>query len=68
MITSNAGDVLERCWSKQVGRLTQGSFGDVTVLRPKGNGDVWSQVVNATEREVMLVVVGGKRAMVMLRR
>jgi 5-methylthioadenosine/S-adenosylhomocysteine deaminase len=60
MITSNAGDVLERCWSKQVGRLTQGSFGDVTVLRPKGKGDVWSQVVNATEREVMLVVVGGK--------
>jgi len=60
MVTSNPGDVLARCWSRQIGRLTQGSFADVTVLRPNGDGDVWSQVVNATEREVMLVVVGGK--------
>jgi cytosine/adenosine deaminase-related metal-dependent hydrolase len=60
MITSNAGDVLSRCWSRQIGRLVPGSFGDVTVLRPNGNGDVWSQIVNATEREVMLVVVGGQ--------
>ncbi len=60
MVTTNPGDVLARCWSRQVGRLTQGSFADVTVLRPNGDGDVWSQVVNATEREVMLVVVGGK--------
>ncbi len=60
MITSNAGDMLSRCWSRQLGRLVQGSFGDVTVLRPHGQGDIWSQVVNATEREVMFVVVGGK--------
>jgi hypothetical protein len=60
MVTSNPGDILARCWSRQIGRLVQGSLGDVTVLRPRGNGDVWSQVVNATEREVMLVVVGGK--------
>jgi 5-methylthioadenosine/S-adenosylhomocysteine deaminase len=60
MITYNPGDVLTRCWSRQIGRLVQGSLGDVTVLKPRGNGDVWSQIVNATEREVMLVVVGGK--------
>jgi hypothetical protein len=60
MITSNPGDVLSRCWSKQVGRLLPGSFGDVTILRARGNGDVWSQVVKATEKEVTLVVVGGK--------
>jgi 5-methylthioadenosine/S-adenosylhomocysteine deaminase len=60
MITSSPGDALQRCWSRQVGRLTPGSFGDVTILRPKGTGDVWSQVVNATEDEVMLVVVAGK--------
>jgi 5-methylthioadenosine/S-adenosylhomocysteine deaminase len=60
MVTTNPGDVLARCWSRQVGRLTQGSFGDVTVLRPRGDGDVWSQIVNATEREVMFVVVGGR--------
>jgi hypothetical protein len=60
MVTSNPGDVLARCWSRQIGRLIQGSFGDVTVLKPRGSGDIWSQIVNATEREVMLVVVGGK--------
>jgi cytosine/adenosine deaminase-related metal-dependent hydrolase len=60
MITSNPGDALSRCWSKQVGRLVPGSFADVTVLNARGNADVWSQVVKATEREVALVVVGGK--------
>jgi 5-methylthioadenosine/S-adenosylhomocysteine deaminase len=60
MLTSNPGDVLTRCWSRQIGRLMQGSFGDVTVFKPHGHGDIWSQIVNATEREVMLVVVGGK--------
>jgi len=60
MVTTNPGDVLARCWSRQVGRLVQGSFGDVTVLRSSGDGDVWSQIVNATEKDVMLVVVKGK--------
>ena len=60
MVTSNAGDILSRCWPRRIGRLLEGSFGDVTVLRPRGNGDVWSQIVNATEREVLLVVVGGQ--------
>jgi cytosine/adenosine deaminase-related metal-dependent hydrolase len=59
MMTSNPGDILARCWSRQIGRLVPNSFGDVTILRSQGNGDVWSQIVNATEREVMLVVVGG---------
>ena len=67
MITSNPGDALARCWSRQVGRLTKGSFGDVTVIRPNGEGDVWSQILNATEREVMLVVVEGRLAMAMPR-
>lgn len=60
MVTSNAGDILSRCWLRQVGRLVSGSFGDVTVLRPNGIGEVWSQVLNATERDVKLVVVGGR--------
>ena len=58
MVTSNAGDVLSRCWSRQIGRLIPGAFADVTVLRRRGNGDVWSQIVAATEREVVLAVVG----------
>jgi len=60
MVTSNPGDALARCWSRHLGRLAEGSFGDVTVLRPHGDGDVWSQIVKATERDVMLVVVKGK--------
>ena len=59
MVTSNAGDVLSRCWPKPVGRLEHGAFADVTVLRPHGTGDVWSQILNATESDVMLVVVNG---------
>jgi len=60
MITTHPGDALARCWSRPAGRLVQGGFGDVTVLRPRGTADVFSQVVAATEAEVMLVVVGGK--------
>ena len=60
MITSNPGDVLARCWNRQIGRLIPDSFADVTVIRAKGAANVWSQIVNATENEVMLVVVGGK--------
>jgi cytosine/adenosine deaminase-related metal-dependent hydrolase len=60
MITANPGDELARCWSRQVGRLVPGAFGDVTVIRSRGAGNAWSQVVAATEGEVMLVVVGGK--------
>jgi len=59
MVTSNAGDVLSRCWPKPIGSLVHGAFGDVTVLRPHGSGDVWSKIVNATESDVMLVVVNG---------
>ena len=60
MVTSNPGDLLSRCWLRQIGRLLPDSFADVTVLQPRGIGDVWSQIVTATEREVLLVVVGGK--------
>ena len=60
MVTSNAGDVLKRCWQKPIGRLEPGAFGDVTVLRPHGTGDVWSQILTATEHDIKLVVVGSK--------
>jgi 5-methylthioadenosine/S-adenosylhomocysteine deaminase len=60
MITTNPGDALARCWSRPVGRLVPNGFGDVTVLRANGQGKICSQVVAARERDVMLVVVGGK--------
>lgn len=59
MVTSNPGDALARCWKKEVGRLSAGSFGDITVLRPNGSKSVWSQIVESTEREIMLVVYDG---------
>jgi cytosine/adenosine deaminase-related metal-dependent hydrolase len=60
MVTSNPGDMLARCWSRQIGRLVPGGFGDVTVIRKNGNGNVWSQIVAATEDDVVLVAVGGR--------
>jgi hypothetical protein len=60
MVTSNPGDILSRCWTRSIGRLAHGAFADVTVVRPHGTGDVWSQILNATEGDVMLVVVNGQ--------
>jgi cytosine/adenosine deaminase-related metal-dependent hydrolase len=59
MLTTNPGDALTRCWNKPVGRLVRGGFGDVAVFRPRGTGSVWTQIVESTEREVMLVVFAG---------
>jgi len=59
MVTTNPGDALSRCWKKTIGRLTAGGFGDLTVIRPRGNASVWTQIVEATERDIMLVVYGG---------
>ncbi|WP_155855931.1 amidohydrolase family protein [Cellulomonas sp. URHD0024] len=59
MVTSNPGDLLARCWGRQIGRLAPGSYADVTVLRGHGPGDAWSQILAATEQHVELVVVGG---------
>jgi cytosine/adenosine deaminase-related metal-dependent hydrolase len=60
MMTSNPGDALARCWKRQVGRLTAGAFGDIAVIRAKGTDPVWTQIINATEADVMLTVVEGQ--------
>ncbi len=59
MVTTNPGDILERCWKKPIGRLVPGAFGDVTVFRPRGTSSVFAQVVASTESDVMLVVYNG---------
>jgi cytosine/adenosine deaminase-related metal-dependent hydrolase len=59
MVTANAGRLLERTWRRPVGRLVAGGFADLTILRPRGTGDVWSQIVRAREADVALVVIGG---------
>jgi 5-methylthioadenosine/S-adenosylhomocysteine deaminase len=59
MVTSNAGTLLERCWHRPVGRLVEGAFADVTVIRGRGSGTAWRRMVAATERDVALVIIDG---------
>lgn len=59
MVTTNPGDSLARCWKKTVGRLVPDAFADITVLRAQGTKPVWTQLVDSTEDDVMLVVQGG---------
>jgi hypothetical protein len=59
MVTTNPGDALSRCWKRTVGRLTPGAFADVTVIRAHTSKSVWTQIVESTERDIMLVVCSG---------
>jgi cytosine/adenosine deaminase-related metal-dependent hydrolase len=59
MVTTTPGDMLDGCWKRPIGRLTPGGFGDVLVLRGTGKG-FWSDVVDAREDQVALVVVNGE--------
>jgi cytosine/adenosine deaminase-related metal-dependent hydrolase len=59
MVTSAPGDALARAWQAQVGRLQPGALADVTVLSRRSD-DVWTNAVTARERDVQLVVVGGR--------
>jgi cytosine/adenosine deaminase-related metal-dependent hydrolase len=59
MVTTNAGDALSRCWKKNVGRLMPDAFADITILRPRGSMPVWTQLVESTEDDVMLVIQAG---------
>jgi 5-methylthioadenosine/S-adenosylhomocysteine deaminase len=60
MVTVNPGRILERCWNVPVGRLVPGALGDLTVIRATGTTRLASQVVNATEDTIALVIVDGE--------
>jgi 5-methylthioadenosine/S-adenosylhomocysteine deaminase len=60
MITCAPGDALAAAWGRQVGRLQPGALADVTVIRSTARADPFKTVLNATERDVRLVVVGGR--------
>ncbi len=60
MVTTNPGDVLARSWRRQVGRLQPGSVGDVLVIRATRGTDPFRALVSARERDVDLVVIGGR--------
>lgn len=60
MVTSNPGVLLERCWSRPVGRLVPDAFADVTVIRGHGRGSPWRRILTANEQHVELVVARGE--------
>jgi 5-methylthioadenosine/S-adenosylhomocysteine deaminase len=59
MVTCLPGDVLARAWRQPVGRLVPGALGDLVVVDQRG-ADPWTSLVTARERDVQLVVVGGR--------
>jgi cytosine/adenosine deaminase-related metal-dependent hydrolase len=56
MVTVNPADSIG--WSDKVGRLKKGLFADVAVYDKKP-GSAYRAIIDATERDVHLVVVGG---------
>lgn len=60
MVTTNPGDVLYRPWKRQIGRLQPGAVGDVLVIRAGAGSDPFHSLVSARERDVDLVVIGGR--------
>jgi 5-methylthioadenosine/S-adenosylhomocysteine deaminase len=60
MVTTNPGDVLARPWKRQIGRLQPGAVADLLVIRSTGRPDPFRALVKARERDVDLVVIGGR--------
>ena len=60
MITCAPGDALLRAWGVQVGRLQADALGDVVVIAADAGADPFDVTLAATERDVQLVVVGGR--------
>lgn len=60
MVTSGPGDVLQRPWGRQIGRLQPGARADVVVIRASRNSKPFSRVVASTEDDVQLVVIDGR--------
>lgn len=59
MATATAGDLLGRCWPLQAGRLEAGRLADITVVAAR-HPDPWTNLVEAHESDVLLVLVGGQ--------
>ena len=59
MMTCLPGDVLARAWQLPVGRLVAGALADL-VLIDQRRADPWASLVAARERDVRLVMVGGR--------
>ncbi len=58
MVTANPGDALAVAWGPQVGRLVAGHAADVLICA-RNHADPFRNLIEATERDVRLVVVRG---------
>ncbi|HET6737824.1 MAG TPA: amidohydrolase family protein [Kribbella sp.] len=59
MLTSNPGAALSAVWPHPVGRLERGALADLIVVRGSAT-DPYRSLIDATESDVRLVVVGGR--------
>jgi 5-methylthioadenosine/S-adenosylhomocysteine deaminase len=59
MVTGTPGDALARCWGRQAGRLEPGALADIAVVE-RSHDDPFENLVLATEKNVLLVVVDGQ--------
>jgi 5-methylthioadenosine/S-adenosylhomocysteine deaminase len=59
MVTCLPGDVLNRAWGRQVGRLQSGAQADIVVIKAKSSSEPFSTIVKSTEEQIDLVVIDG---------
>jgi 5-methylthioadenosine/S-adenosylhomocysteine deaminase len=59
LVTANPGEALSGVWPRPVGRLEAGALADLVVLARR-HPDPYRNLVQATETDVRLVVVGGR--------
>ncbi|MDX6280898.1 MAG: 5-methylthioadenosine/S-adenosylhomocysteine deaminase, partial [Kribbellaceae bacterium] len=58
LATSNPGEALSGIWPHPLGRLEKGALADLIVTTP--GTDVYRNLINATESDLRLVVIGGR--------
>ena len=58
LVTANPADALH--WTDQVGRLRETLFADVLVVDADSNEDPYRNLIESTEENVRLVLIGGK--------
>jgi len=61
MATCLPGDILARAWGRQLGRLQPSAQADIVVIDAKRGASAFSTILQATEDDIDLVVIGGRR-------
>ena len=61
MVTANPGAALGRAWGDRIGRIAPGLQADLLVTRHR-RPDPFRNLIEATERHVQLVLIGGRPA------